>query len=120
MDSYTDPDNAKPYDFGVMVFTDYGNASGFFERFNIPVSTKEMPSLDYLYADFNTGQHLSNYTSPSWEEELTALEAYVSVAEKYEDCMCLYAHSDSYNLFKYWLIMFRSDCSRILEFPGRK
>ncbi|KAK7736526.1 hypothetical protein SLS53_006957 [Cytospora paraplurivora] len=82
---YTDPDNAKPYDFGVMVFTDYGNASGFFERFNIPVSTKEMPSLNYLYADFKTGQHLSNYTSPSWDEQLAALEAYVSVAEKYEE-----------------------------------
>lgn len=68
-----------------MTFTDYGNASGFFDRFDIPVSTRDSPTLDYLYADFQTNQLLPNYTGPSWDEELAALEAYLAMAEKYEN-----------------------------------
>lgn len=85
VDSYTDPVTDKPYDFGVMTFTDYGNASGFFDRFDIPVSARESPELAYIYADFKTGQLITNYTGPSWDEELTALDSYLAIAEKYED-----------------------------------
>lgn len=69
-----------------MVFVDYGNATGFFDRFNISVSTKETPTLDYIYSDFKTGQVLANYTTPAWDDELAALERYAAVAEEYEDC----------------------------------
>ncbi|ROW03023.1 hypothetical protein VMCG_05814 [Cytospora schulzeri] len=86
VDSYTDRVTNKPYDFGVMIFADYGNATGFFDRFNIPVSARVKPTLGYLYADFQTGQLLPNYTGPSWDEQLAAFEAYVDIAEKYEDC----------------------------------
>lgn len=74
----------NPYDFGVMTFVDYGNASGFFDRFEIPVSARENPTLDYLHADFQTGQLLPNYTGPSWDQEVAALETYLAIAEKYE------------------------------------
>lgn len=68
-----------------MTFTDYGNASGFFDRFHITVSARENPALDYIYADFKTGQLNSNYTGPSADEELAALESYLAIAEEYED-----------------------------------
>lgn len=87
VDSYTDPTTNKPYDFGVMTFVDYGNASGFFDRFEIPVSARENPTLDYLYADFQTGQLIPNYTGPSWDEEVAALETYLAIAEKYENML---------------------------------
>lgn len=116
VDSYTDPATGQPYDFGVMVFRDYGNASGFFDRFNIPVSAKETPHLNYLYADFKTGQLLYNYTDPSGAEEVAALEAYLAVAEKYEDSE--YSHvfcSPSVSLEFYHMVSFAGSCCTSLS-----
>lgn len=36
VDSFTDPTTGHTYDIGVGDFTDYGNVTGFFGRFNIP------------------------------------------------------------------------------------
>lgn len=36
VDSFTDPTSGHTYDIGVGDFTDYGNVTGFFGRFNIP------------------------------------------------------------------------------------
>lgn len=66
-------------------FTEYGNATGFFARFNIPITNRSALSLDTIYADFSTGQELSNYTTPSWADQAAALERYNAVCEKYED-----------------------------------
>lgn len=35
VDTYVDPKTDKAYDFGVLSFLDLGNASAFFDRFNI-------------------------------------------------------------------------------------
>lgn len=43
------------------------------------------PAMQYLYADFETGQELTNYTSPSSNGTLAALETYLSICEQYED-----------------------------------
>ncbi|KUI62832.1 Beta-cyclopiazonate dehydrogenase [Cytospora mali] len=88
VNTYTDPVSGKPYEFGVSFFIEYGNATGFFDRFNIPVSTDvTSPTMHDIYADFKTGQILSNYTGPSAADQLAALETYLAIAEKYEDML---------------------------------
>ncbi|KUI70066.1 Beta-cyclopiazonate dehydrogenase [Cytospora mali] len=88
VNTYTDPVSGKPYEFGVLIFIDYGNATGFFERFNVPVSTDvTSPTMDDIYVDFKTGQILSNYTGPSSADQLAALETYIAIAERYEDML---------------------------------
>ncbi|KAJ4420654.1 hypothetical protein N0V82_004219 [Gnomoniopsis sp. IMI 355080] len=84
VDSYTDPTDGKPYNFGVQAWVDYGNSSQFFDRFNIPLAQLNTLALDTIYADFTTGQILDNYTGPSSDQAVVALQTYLAICEKYE------------------------------------
>lgn len=84
VDSYTDPTDGKPYNYGVAVFADYGNSTEFFARFNISLAPMTLLSMQDLYADFRTGQELTNYTAPAFSDVVVALEKYLSICEKYE------------------------------------
>lgn len=65
---------------------DYGNSTQFFERFNIPLAQLNALIVDDIYADFTTGQAVDNYTGPSTDEAVAALQTYLTVCEKYESC----------------------------------
>lgn len=112
MDSYTDPTDGKPYNFGVQAWVDYGNSTQFFDRFNIPLAQLNLLTLDAIYADFSTGQTLNNYTGPSIDELVVALQTYLTVCEKYESCQHLeiflqaIVHSCTNSLFSHcaWLM----------------
>ncbi|KAI3393024.1 hypothetical protein diail_4800 [Diaporthe ilicicola] len=88
VDSFTDPATGKTYDIGVGEFADYGNVTGFFGRFNIPITTpSESSSAAPRRVDFTDGQVLTRYTAPSTAEVHAALQQYATVAEKYEDIL---------------------------------
>ncbi|KAG6361400.1 hypothetical protein INS49_009627 [Diaporthe citri] len=89
VDSFTDPTTGKTYDIGVGDFADYGNATGFFARFNIPITTpsEASSSTPPRRIDFSTGQVLTNYTAPSTADVHAALQRYATVAEQYEDIL---------------------------------
>lgn len=65
---------------------DYGNSTQFFERFNIPLAQLDALVVDDIYADFTTGQAVDNYTGPSTDEAVAALQTYLTICEKYESC----------------------------------
>ncbi|KAJ4393449.1 hypothetical protein N0V93_002659 [Gnomoniopsis smithogilvyi] len=85
VDSYTDVTDGKSYNFGVQAWVDYGNSTQFFERFNISLGQSNALTLNALYADFTTGQTLDNYTGPSTDDMVVALQKYLTICESYED-----------------------------------
>ncbi|KAK2599204.1 hypothetical protein N8I77_010976 [Diaporthe amygdali] len=89
VDSFTDPTTGKTYDIGVGDFTDYGNVTGFFGRFNVPITTpsQSASSAAPRRVDFSTGQVLTNYTGPSTADVHAALQRYATAAEQYEDIL---------------------------------
>lgn len=87
VDSYTDPTTGEPFDFGVKTFVDYGNATGFFARFDIPLGDAVNAALSYTYADFTTGEELSDFASPNFTDILAALEIYEGICAEYEDML---------------------------------
>lgn len=86
VDSYTDPTDGKFYNFGVQAWVDYGNSSQFFERFNISLASLDFLVVNNIYADFTTGLAVGNYTGPSTNETVAALQTYLTICEKYESC----------------------------------
>ncbi|KAB8261693.1 hypothetical protein BDV32DRAFT_33025 [Aspergillus pseudonomiae] len=86
VDSYTDPKTGKPYNYGVMTFLEAGNATGFFDRFDIPVAAPSMVSVSTDYIDFKTGKPV-NFTLPPMADQMAAMAKFLEIVEPWEHLM---------------------------------
>lgn len=60
--SYVDPATGTNVDYGVQAYSNTSVVRDFFARFNIPISAYEPGSATTVYADFKTGDVLSNFS----------------------------------------------------------
>ena len=86
MSTYTDT-SGKTYEYGVQNYLELGDALAFFARFNIPVGAPARVPLTNLYADFSTGETISDYVPPSSAARSDGLTKYIAAAEQYESML---------------------------------
>lgn len=86
VNTYVDPKTGIPYDYGVKSFIDTGNATGFFERFNIPMGKLSSKRLTTEYINFQNG-NVVDFTPPPFADQLTALAKFLEVVEPWEHLM---------------------------------
>ncbi|KAL2108927.1 hypothetical protein VUR80DRAFT_3185 [Thermomyces stellatus] len=84
--TYTDY-AGKAYEYGVQSYFDVGGAVDFFARFNITVGAPERISLTNVYADFSTGEAISDYVTPEATDRTEALNRFLKAAEPYESML---------------------------------
>jgi hypothetical protein len=84
VNTYIDPKSGTAYDYGVESYLDLGNASAFFERFNIATAAVPSANVTTEYIDFITG-NIVNYTSPSVDDELAAFQTFLDIVEPWTD-----------------------------------
>ncbi|KAI6373049.1 hypothetical protein MCOR25_003579 [Pyricularia grisea] len=87
VDSYTDPETAQSYNYGVQTFVETPNARAFFARHGIDVAPPtRLTNITTQYVDFTTGQEVP-FVPPSANASNAAMKKYKEVAEKYEHLM---------------------------------
>ncbi|KAL5356292.1 hypothetical protein BJX96DRAFT_142586 [Aspergillus floccosus] len=86
VDSYVDPKTGIPYDYGVKTFLDAGNATGFFERFSIPLKTPTNLPVTTEYIDFKTGE-LVDFELPPIGDQIAAIAKFLEIVEPWEHLM---------------------------------
>ncbi|KAF7163032.1 hypothetical protein CNMCM5623_008052 [Aspergillus felis] len=86
VDSYVDPKTSVPYDYGVKIFIDAGNATGFFERFGIAMGNSTNPTVTTEYIDFRTGG-VVDFQLPSATDQFAAMAKFLEVVEPWEHLM---------------------------------
>ncbi|BCR91316.1 uncharacterized protein ACHE_70159A [Aspergillus chevalieri] len=79
IETYTDPATGATLDYGVHEFWNISLVTDFFARFNVPIEDFVFPSEPAIYADFKTGQVLSNFTVGS------NFTAYIEQLDRYPD-----------------------------------
>ncbi|RLL97005.1 hypothetical protein CFD26_106449 [Aspergillus turcosus] len=83
VDSYVNPKTGVPLDFGVKLFIDAGNATGFFERFGIAMGNSSMPTVTTEYIDFITG-NVVDFQLPPITDQFAAIAKFLKVVEPWE------------------------------------
>ncbi|KAF4152968.1 hypothetical protein CNMCM6936_001105 [Aspergillus lentulus] len=86
VDSYVDPKTGAPLDYGVKIFIDAGNATGFFDRFGIARGNSYNPTVTTEYIDFRTGD-VVNMTLPPFPDQFAAIAKFLEVVEPWEHLM---------------------------------
>ena len=82
-ETYTDPVTGIPINLGVVVFDNTSTVNNYFSRFNVSlIANSYMDTSITEYIDFSTGQKV-DYTPPSNQNFLAALQAYTTQLEKY-------------------------------------
>ncbi|SPO06218.1 uncharacterized protein DNG_08907 [Cephalotrichum gorgonifer] len=84
--TYTDT-SGKTYEYGVQSYLEVGEAVDFFARFNITVGVPARIPLTSVYADFSTGQNISDYVAPLAADRSAALRRFLAAAEPYESML---------------------------------
>lgn len=86
VDTYTDGEG-RTYEYGVQSFLEVGAAADFFARFNITVGVPERVPLTNVYADFSTGETVSDYVPPEAADRTEGLNRFLEAAEPYESML---------------------------------
>lgn len=84
VNTYIDPKSGAAYDYGVEAFLALGNATNFFDRFNIAMAPLSQTNVTTEYIDFITGE-LVNLTLPSFPDQVAAMQNFLSVVEPWTD-----------------------------------
>jgi hypothetical protein len=87
VETYIDPVTGNPYDYGVNSYTEYGNESAFFARFNLTLVNPTSIKLNTTNIDFVSGKPLVGYQAPASADVTAALERYLNLTEKYENML---------------------------------
>lgn len=84
VDSYTDPESGRTYEYGVQNFVDLGNATGFFDRMGVPYGPPG-PRVPLMtrYVDFTTAEAVS-FRAPASDAQTAALRRFLAIVEQYE------------------------------------
>ncbi|OAQ82255.1 FAD dependent oxidoreductase [Purpureocillium lilacinum] len=83
VDSFTDPETGMSYDYGVKLFLDAGNATGFFDRLGVKRGSGTNPFVNTTYLDFKTGNFLG-FAPPPFPAQFDALTKFLEVVEPWE------------------------------------
>jgi hypothetical protein len=87
VETYIDPVTGNPYDYGVNSYTQYGNDTAFFARFNLTLVNPTSIKLNTTNIDFVSGKPLVGYQAPASANVSAALERYLNLTEKYENML---------------------------------
>lgn len=84
VDTYVDPSTGKSYEYGVESFLDLGNASAFFDRFDIERAPLSPSKVTTDYIDFSSGSPV-NLTQPSMEDAMAAMKKFLDIVKPWTD-----------------------------------
>ena len=83
MNTYFDPVSNVSIDYGVEAYLRYGNATAFFDRFNIPITPYAQPAQQSVYVSSTNGSNLTSYTPPSLEAQIGAIQTWLNLTQQY-------------------------------------